>query len=342
MFGFEILDVAIGTIFIFLVVSVICSAIREGIESWFKTRAAYLEYGIRELLHDTDAKGLAASLYNHPMIYGLFSGGYKPSKTVSAPRPPMLARGRNLPSYLPAKDFALALMDIAARGPITDAASSLPGAPVISLNNIRMNVANLQNAPVQRVLLAAIDAAQDDLNMLQANIEAWYNSAMDRVSGWYKRSTHWIIFGIALSVAVALNVNTITIIDYLYRNDAIRDAMVARAQNAAADRSVLNLTYDDVNRELSSMTLPLGWTAGWGAPRRGNEPGSEGIWNDGIAPVLGWLFTALAATMGAPFWFDVLNKVTVIRSTVKPREKSQDEASEDRQAKPRRAPADAK
>ena len=34
--------------------------------------------------------------------------------------------------------------------------------------------------------------------------------------------------------------------------------------------------------------------------------------------------------LGAPFWFDVLNKFMVIRATVKPREKSPDEASEDR------------
>jgi hypothetical protein len=47
--------------------------------------------------------------------------------------------------------------------------------------------------------------------------------------------------------------------------------------------------------------------------------------------ILGWLITAIAATLGAPFWFDVLNKIMVIRSTVKPHEKSPEEASEDRQ-----------
>jgi hypothetical protein len=35
--------------------------------------------------------------------------------------------------------------------------------------------------------------------------------------------------------------------------------------------------------------------------------------------------------MGAPFWFDLLNKIMVVRSTVKPKEKSPEEASEDRQ-----------
>ena len=47
MFGSQILEVAIGVIFVFILVSIICSAIREGIEAWLKTRAAFLEHGIR-------------------------------------------------------------------------------------------------------------------------------------------------------------------------------------------------------------------------------------------------------------------------------------------------------
>ena len=56
MFGSEILDVAVGVIFVFLLVSMICSAIREGLETVLKTRAAYLEQGIRELLRDPTAR----------------------------------------------------------------------------------------------------------------------------------------------------------------------------------------------------------------------------------------------------------------------------------------------
>jgi hypothetical protein len=37
----------------------------------------------------------------------------------------------------------------------------------------------------------------------------------------------------------------------------------------------------------------------------------------------------VAVSLGAPFWFDVLNKFMVVRSTVKPKEKSQTEASKD-------------
>jgi hypothetical protein len=54
-------------------------------------------------------------------------------------------------------------------------------------------------------------------------------------------------------------------------------------------------------------------------------------WDQLASHLFGWILTAFALSFGAPFWFDTLNKIMVIRSTVKPREKSQEEASEDRQ-----------
>lgn len=329
MFGSAILEVVIGIIFIFLLVSIICSSVREVIEAWFKTRAAYLEYGIRELLHDKQAEGLAESFFNHPLINSLFAEGYQPGRSLK--RPSILASGANLPSYIPAKNFARALMDIAARGPLTDAVSSDPDAPAITLHSIRMNILNIRSKQVQRVLLTAIDGAEGDLNKLQKNLEEWYDSAMDRVSGWYRRSTQWILFWIGLFIAVSMNVNTITIADYLYRNDAARSALVAKAETASADTNFLRQNYQEARQGLDSLHLPIGWTSGWGAPRTDDSPASKGVWNNLFGPILGWLLTALAATMGAPFWFDILNKSTVIRSTVKPHEKSPEESSEDRQ-----------
>ena len=124
-----------------------------------KTRPAYLEHAIRELLQDKNGEGLAKSLYEHPLIYSLFSGKYTPGRSSS--RPAILANGRELPSYIPSRNFALALMDIAARGPETDDISSHPESPIISLDTVRMNVMNLNNPFVQRALLVAIDSAQE-------------------------------------------------------------------------------------------------------------------------------------------------------------------------------------
>lgn len=317
MFESGILDVAIGLVFVFLLVSLLCSAVREGIESWTKTRAAYLEYGIRGLLHDLGGTGLAGKFYNHPLIYGLYAEPYTPGRVE--PRPGLLTRGKNLPSYIPARNFALALLDMAARGPQTDGTSSNPGAPVLSLASVRANVLLLQNEAVQRVLLTAIDSAQGDLERAVASLEAWYDSGMERVAGWYKRSTQWIIFWIALFVAIAGNIDTLAIANYLYRNDAARAVLVERASAAVADAAALERSYQQSQQALAELQLPIGWGAA--APAKTASAGAARPTHIGslVAALVGWMLTALAATLGAPFWFDVLQRVMVIRNTVKPR-----------------------
>jgi len=327
MFGSEILEVAIGIIFVFILVSIICTAIREGIETWMKERAAYLEHAIRELLHDKEGKGLAKALYTHPLISGLFSGDYMAGND-RLPRP--FASGGNLPTYIPTGTFVTALMDIAARGPEPGAASDT-NAPLISLESMRANVSKIENPPVQRALLAAIDSAQGDLNKAQAKLEAWYNGAMDRVSGRYKRSTQWTLFWIGLVVAVGLNINTIRIAEYLYSHNAVRAAIIEKVGAEVKNPDFLKKSYSGARTEIEHLGLPMGWSNYSFVGIRTPHP-----WDDIASPLLGWLLTALAATLGAPFWFDVLNKVMVIRSTVKPHEKSPEEASEDRQLKTQR------
>lgn len=326
MLSSAILDVAIGVIFVFVLVSLLCSAVREGLEAWMKTRAAYLEYGIRELLRDPKGNGLTAQLFNHPMISGLYSGDYRPGR--SDRRPGWLEEGDNLPSYIPAKNFALALIDLAARGPRLDVDSG-GQAPFLSLAGLRANVQLLENPAVQRVLLMAIDSAQGDLDTVRTNIEAWYDSAMDRVGGWYKRSTQWVILWIALAVTIAGNINTLVIANYLHRNDGARAVLVERAKVATNDATVLDKNYKETQALLDELKLPIGWDSGILAYKAGRAEalanpaqgakGAQGLAlvTDAMVVVFGWLLTAFAATLGAPFWFDVLKRVMSIRATLK-------------------------
>ncbi len=308
MFGSEILGVAIGLVFVYLLLSLICSAIREAIEGVLKTRAVQLQKGIRQLLRDTSADGLADALYRHPLISSLCSGNnYK---------------RRDLPSYVPARNFALALMDLVVRGKeLTSAENAGPASPWISCHELRASIQKIDNVPCQRALLPLIDAANGDLAQAQANIQAWFDSSMDRVSGWYKRKTQGILFVIGLAVSIAINVDTLTIATTLYKDDGKREAIVAQAAQAG---SLQNNDIDQLSKEIDKLKLPIGWPPG---PLSINRLSMESFW----AGILGWLITAFAVTLGAPFWFDVLNKFMVVRSTVKPHEKSPEEASEDRQ-----------
>jgi hypothetical protein len=83
--------------------------------------------------------------------------------------------------------------------------------------------------------------------------------------------------------------------------------------------------------EIDSLGLPIGW-------KPEEWPGFafwkyDDVWTNWAKQIrihfFGWLLTALAISLGAPFWFDLLNKFIVVRSTVKPKEKSPEEKSKD-------------
>src|SRR6185437_8013769 len=124
MFGSEILEIAIGVVFVFLCASLLATTLREMIESVLKTRAIQLERGLRLLLDDNGGAGITQELFNHPLLYSLFAGDYEPDKLTGfwrdkvrkgigiqpAPgdreRVPLFT---NLPNYVPSRNFAMAL-----------------------------------------------------------------------------------------------------------------------------------------------------------------------------------------------------------------------------------------
>jgi hypothetical protein len=304
----------------------------EGIEALLKKRAKDLERGIREMLGSSNDM-LVASFYKHPLIYSLFAGDYDKVKPG------------NLPSYIPAGNFATTIMDIVVRGKDCTAAGQKAKNDVLSIDSLRSSAERMEDPKLQRILLSAIDTAQGDINLVKVNLEAWFNGTMDRVSGWYKRRTQFVLFCIGLTAAL-LNIDAITVAQRLGQDQALRQVAVTQA-SALADANGLSTealaqlqkrTYDDLKSNLQDIGYPIGWDGGWPAPQEerlrcaGPLPCISGVYVPTAAVMfVGWLVTALAVMLGAPFWFDVLNKFMVIRSTVKPREKSQEEASEDRQ-----------
>jgi hypothetical protein len=425
MFGSQILEVAIGLIMVFLLVSLILTAVRETIEAWFRTRARDLERAIAELLDDHTGDGLRKKLYEHPLIYGLFQGpvsltdfadtGAAPPKAAAAAAPASdpapqgsdptkvaAAEGEpadsqpfqrtdatKLPSYIPRETFALALEHLLAEG---------KGSGRIAL----------AYAALKR-------AAGDHPALIRKGIEDWYDAAMDRASGWYRRRTQRILFWLGLAVALLLNINAFTIAQYLSTSDAARQQVVAlgdaylkdpavvaamaRPQDSAGggggdstaeagaqapgNEAAVNLTAADdgtgnagaattngsagagsaspdgnaavpttagsaggdeatsarqltqisqnLQRELVQAGLPIGWNAVQMRRVHDQLTGQGGLAGLGFLVMLvaGYLAVGFAATMGAPFWFDLLGKFMVVRSTVKPKEKSPDEASKD-------------
>jgi hypothetical protein len=557
MFGSSIIDVAIGIIFVFLLMSLIATAVNEIIFSLLRMRGKELLRGIQTLLNDgkaekllIEADGLVKDIYNHGHVFGLFQGEFDGKNNAG-----------HLPSYIPSRNFALALLDIVpkkaaveklkmmvaglapgdaqrtlnsilphpaanaatAEGKqpelakpvgeiikeLRDAASKIskdaenaasespsnsPASDkeklgqIISIANVALgeslspvlqarlqdvaraaidlpqgaggalaamasaatpaNIADilekmgdaaqklsgvaphigvlldaakseadpvqtlrkaaaLIDAKVGQPLIAIIKETSGEVSLIIGEVEAWYNSAMDRVSGWYKYKTQTALFWLGVALAVILNANTITIVQALSRNTTLRQSVVAAAQqygnSASKDLSSgapppnkdqsgsggadnvtqaapsledqLRKVHDQVS-SMEGLGLPLGWSHSWhpsfsyaipeNVPKAQEnddklveqtgqfkviakneeveQPWTEiavsqsgkwqplrvhiGAWLVAcLGTLAGWLITAFAVSLGAPFWFDMLNKIMVVRSTVKPREKSPEEAS---------------
>lgn len=339
------LEVVIGLVFVFWVLSLAAAGITEAIAGLTSKRGAELARGLAAMLGGKGpatswtrlwrrlrrsskpvSEGLVGKVLAHPLIAAMGQPrlAEKPS-TAGSP-----------PSYIPSAAFARALLDLIEKGgtPVekpadavdaVDAAAPADGALV---DRLTAAVASLTATPAVKkqlgILVAEAAAATGDtLTELRKGIETWFDDQMDRVSGWYKRWAKKVAFGIGAILVVALNADAISMTTTLWREPTVRAALVAQADAAcpepAAGEAETAVDCTAAVDELRTAGLPLGWdcpedegTAAGRADRSWRNCVDDG--GERAQRVAGWLITALAITLGAPFWFDTLGKLGSLRS----------------------------
>ena len=300
------LDVAIGLVLTYLLLGMVASALQEYVVGMTNRRGTKLFEAIDSLLADGTKKGdkssLAELLKNHGLV-----------RPLGADR---------VPSYVPAANFALALMDCLGRGSQSTAFS-----------RIENGIAALAPSTVKDCLTTYVQRAGNDLDTLQAHIQTWFDDAMDRVSGDYKRWSQRFLLLYGLVFAVALNVDSINTARTLWLEPAVRAALVQSAVGVAAgaapvdgqtpaDPSAAKGRATDALQELQGLPIPIGWSDVHKSEYAASTSnpmtillgsifldGSRGIWR-----VLGWILTAFGVSMGAPFWFNALQQLLRLRS----------------------------
>jgi hypothetical protein len=347
--GIPALDVAIGLSFIFLLLSLVASACQEFIANILSLRSKVLERGLRNMLSDTSqappgSPAMAAAVvgsecdllfrvYAHPLIRSLYRESWFPAgrKTLKpaagTERAAIAAHGAErvqlakvrLPSYISPRSFALALMDtIAPDVTVTDPKSGLSrrDRDIIKETHAAILAMHIPSA-VKHRLLALLDDARGDIDVFRSNVEAWFDDTMARVSGWYKRRAQLIIVLIAVVLTVAMNANTLTVGERLWRDPTVRATVVQQAAAASAGGKItaarLNRAVDDVEK-VAKGGIPIGWSKSRADPRH-ITLGSVGGWAHLLG---GWLLTIIAVSLGAPFWFDTLSRLSQLRGTGKP------------------------
>lgn len=317
-----LLSVAIALSFAYFLLSSVASAINEAIGAILKNRPKGLEQAILTLVGgdkgDPQLAQIAQRVYDHSLVSGLSS----------------IAK----PSYVPARNFTHAVIDVLVKG---------AGADVLS--SVRQAIADLPpEHPLTQALRSAATAAGNDVEAFRGLVDKWFDDAMDRLSGVYKRNTQIILFGLGLALAITFNVDTLHMVGSLLSDKpALANVVAAATQatetiakasppatgtvdapNGTEDKNLRDAIIQsqqnalDAADRLLQANLPIGWHACPAKPDN-SEAGalclgwyatSASPHYDFLVAFIGWLLTALAVSFGAPFWFDLLNTFVNIRA----------------------------
>ncbi|MEI2582963.1 hypothetical protein [Scytonema sp. PRP1] len=167
-----------------------------------------------------------------------------------------------------------------------------------------------------------IDDLKEQANQFKKEVETWFDRSMDRSSGVYKRNAKGVAILIGIAIAILTNTDTFFLLNRLSRDSAIRSVITQRAiQQAESYPNDINVIRQ-AQQDLRDASVPIGWqninqqldleplnTS------QGNTANAvlRKIWKV-IAILCGWVVSGLAIAMGAPFWFDILNKVVNVRN----------------------------
>lgn len=364
----DFLDTFIGLFSVYLLLSLIVTAITQGIVNTDKINLK--GHIINRIIANLVGEEFAGKIEVHPKFQEL-CGKTKPGKPA------------RLPSYMDPAVFAEILIEeLVGDGRkfsgITPAQldQALRGAD----NNAGNNTSALPEATIAR-LREIWDRADFNIDSFKQGIIDWFDRVSERSYGWHKRKLNVWLMTVGFAVALFINADTIHIFQRLTNDDSLRQQFVTNAIDYtrqlestgedAADRDAeidamlseicqanngedcddVNARSQNVVKALMPDLLPvIGWDAMPAClllrgpcfePSLARQqiiaagPSEHGmafyrswllvafgpllVWlGTLLMKLVGWGLTAMATSLGAPFWFDLLQKIIQIRGKVVP------------------------
>lgn len=297
-----ILEVSIGLVVTWLILSIATSQVEEYMVERLHWRSRFLEKQMLEMFQGRD---ILERFYQHPLIRSLQTRG-------------MFGREQK-PDNIPNDIFASAAVDV-----FLNAGNSGDEIPAGAMNMAAMkqrlkesmNYLEANNhslAETIKHIVPKMDEvftnAEDETAKLEKNLakfrgntEVWFQTTMSGASASYRKTAHTLAWLIGVMIALAFNVDSINITNRLWRDPTIRQAIVAQSGNIdPTDETSFNNTM----AKLNDLALPVGWV-------EDAIPQSLTAW---VFKIFGFFLTGAAAAQGAPFWFDMLGKLSGLKKS---------------------------
>ena len=234
----NVLDIIISLVLIYALLSILVSILLEWYNQKTRARAKFLRNAIFQLLKDPLNVHYGELFYNHYLIEGLKN---RELKTV--------------PQYISSQLFSEVLIDIIANRKLHDNPVKITGhsgdvGKQYEMVNDRIELDinkhfeeelnSLNPSPLTDTLRSFWQKSDKDTTKLKDHLKFWFDDYMDRVSGWYKKGQQKKLLWIGFLVAIALNVDSLHLLKILSLDDALRNQLVATAENVADHYQVLS------------------------------------------------------------------------------------------------------
>lgn len=286
------LNIVIGLVFVLLMFSLLASAVMEVISALLSLKARNLRHTLENMLGEKMGEFL-----KHPLFRQLtYATNYRQARLSSY----------YLPRHLSRQAFTAIVQDMLQGGDLTAAEARLK---------------DMEEGDAKRMLVYLLRRSGGDPEALRANAGYWFDEVMERSSDWYKRTIKWWLFGVGFALALAFNADTIQIYHSISSSATVQGLLtdlatdyVRKTETASiADSSALSLDQavarlDTALQHIEYIRSPLG--LGW---QSGSDPDKGLPW--WLLKLVGLLLTAVATTLGAPFWYDLLRKLLSMRGS---------------------------
>ncbi len=221
-------DVAISLIFLYFLMSMLVSGIMEiinsipfkGVGHYGNRRALMLKKAIDEVFEDKQDKNWSELIYAHPLIESLKEFNKNKDRIY-------------MPSYIPSKIFASALIDVISNeAQVTEynaegtAVKTLPYKK--AFDNFNAGLLTLNQGDTKVLLQSFLKGSQSEED-LENKISLWFESSMERVSGWFKRNVQRKVIIIAAIFTLIFNVDSLKVSKELWYNATLRERLISEA-----------------------------------------------------------------------------------------------------------------
>jgi len=339
-----ILNIAITLVFIYLVIALIVTAVNEIFFTLLRTRSKFLKRAIENLFFDKEWKQIAGQVKDSPFIRSLQKApkvfpAAIPTRTFIDALLCILGKGK-----MDLETIRAAITSKPEKGELFTILQALMSQPEMDLDKLKQEIGQIFDNAMDRItgwfrryarilsmFFALVITASLNIDTIDITLNLWKNRERAEKLAAFATHTAGQIEQDSTTGKIILKDSRGTLMEVersevlrsevsgneIMRNDtvnALTDIQDSSSQNLSILKPQNLKEIVQSYNILVDLGIPLGWSGN-------NVPAcSPDFWDLLIGILLkiaGILITAAAVSMGAPFWFDILKRLSLMKKATK-------------------------